>query len=1594
MFVSDQYEIKELIGEGGMGKVYRAYDRKLRAFVAIKTIVGMPDRESLKLFQKECSILTALCHPNIVDIKAIGEFEEAGQSKPFFVMPFLPGVSLARLIRDPDHSHRLTVESTADIFEHVLRALQSAHDKGIIHRDIKPSNIFVMDDDSVKVIDFGIAQVVDARTTIEQGGTPLYMSPEQLGFAPLTRATDIFSLGVVCYETLTRHHPFKDAPEGIREAILHGVPSAASNFNPSVSFALSQVVHKAMAKAPQYRFSTADEFRGMLQRALRNEGIQLFNVSRIRPRIERARKAFEEGDLSYASEILEELETEGHLDSEMSALHDQISRSKRQRRVQQLLESARARMEEEEYGLAMQKVQEVLEIDRENAPALGLKSTIAERNTDRSVDEWLSLAQHHLGNRSYKHAIQALQDVLRHRPRDEQALRLLTEVNRSEQEYLKLRAEKERAYEAARIAWQNGEISTALSKMQSVLELDRQAPDPTSRERAALYQQFFNQVRSEHDLLKNAYDEAAQQLQAGQFKKALEHCEDFLAKYPNYAPLQMLRFDIEERERQSLSKYVAEVDQRLEAEPDLDKRIALLKEAAGKYPEEVHFTSHLKLLERKRELVRGIVAKARLLAEREQFPEAKAQWETLWTIYPQYPGLDLEIDRLVQRRDQQRRTEEKAEWVGRINLQLESGEYAASLDTIRKLQTGCQREPEFAELERRAQRGIEHSLEIEGLRSSGNRLIAERSYEQGIAALRSAYGLESGNRITRADLVNALLEFANSLLHTDWRSSRLLIDDALNVDPANAWAKTLVVSVAEQEAREKRRLDRSALPAEPAAAPPGYDLPPISDPLGEHGTPGRRGSIERPEADRLPTQPKPPQAGLRPPAPPTASTAKLPAAGGSGSPNGAETSVSQSSAPGRGRVAIAGPRRDASSAAAGVFRLRELLPRRGVFHSFGVGRARRVIDQVRHARYYPYSILLPVCGAVAIIAGSIVLTSHKTEQVSKPKIVMVRLQVETSPSGATVQVSGKVCGLSPCKTALTAGSYDVRASKAGYADAQTRISVRKGEKRPKILVTLEPLLAGLRVVEIGTKDSKVQLDDGPVQKFKDAEFAAAPLTGSHSVKIIGGTGGTATVQFDAEPGSMPVVQPPDPDPFEVVVISSVGGDLSLWSAPTPLTASLDSDQPELALNNVGLDLHNVAYGAHELRLNKKKLIWKKFEVTSAPALTIFLLSQPNTGTLIVNTVGSGGGEIYIDGSPSGPTRSGQVKLPLTTGQHQVTVKQAGYNGTCTPSTVQIQQRVSNSVNCQLQPAPQWASLQIQGVPPDSEVFLDNIPLGLIKPDGNFSSAQISPGQHYIELRAQGYNTKGTAKTFEAGNMLKMTASDFPMEAMPGLLTVLTLPPAKRITITPDDEASTREVQGGVFRSQLKPGIHTVTAIWPSGLTKSRSLPIMAGKPLSEQLSLDSTGMEGWGQGVWQRDGAWFKRSGRGPILFNVTPNYGSFEFSFALPTGGMRWVLNYVDDRNYDLFEISRGSFLHTRVVNGKKKKFPRKAYPATNGASAVLRIDVTSTSLKHQLVVGGKTIPIDTLTDKNGNFVKGKFGFMPRNNDVIEISNFKFQPD
>ncbi len=257
-----KFELHELIGEGAMGAVWKAYDSVIRRFVALKLLSGAVSRstEARHRFLREARAAGALQHPNIVTIYDLGEDE--GQL--FMAMELVDGRDLSALIASTEP---LALERKLDIVIEMLQGLAYAHERGVIHRDIKPSNVRIAGDGSVKIMDFGIARLQSGDVTGSGAivGTPTYMSPEQITNGPITAATDLFAVGGLLYELLSYRKPFEgETVHGVLYQVLTTDPKPLRTMAPSIPAALERVVTKALNKVPEDRYESARQLQAAL----------------------------------------------------------------------------------------------------------------------------------------------------------------------------------------------------------------------------------------------------------------------------------------------------------------------------------------------------------------------------------------------------------------------------------------------------------------------------------------------------------------------------------------------------------------------------------------------------------------------------------------------------------------------------------------------------------------------------------------------------------------------------------------------------------------------------------------------------------------------------------------------------------------------------------------------------------------------------------------------------------------------------------------------------------------------------------------------------------------------------------------------------------------------------------------------------------------------------------------------------------------------------------------------------------------------------------------------------------------------------------
>jgi serine/threonine protein kinase/Flp pilus assembly protein TadD len=293
------YRIDAWIGAGGMGEVYRAHDTKLDRPVALKLLPPQvaADADRLRRFHTEARAASSLNHPNILVIHDFGDLD----TRPFIVSEFVDGETLARRLE----RGALPVREAVGMAIQIAGALAAAHARGLVHRDIKPENVMVRTDGYVKVLDFGLAKLVeaspDAATAFHTQpglviGTPHYMSPEQAEGKGVDERSDIFSLGVTLYELTTATRPFTgDSNLSVLSSILRDTPRPLTDVNPSLPAGLQRIVNRCLAKDRHRRYQAADDLRrdlDDLEQSLRSGELGVAPVAQ-RARVEDSKPAID-----------------------------------------------------------------------------------------------------------------------------------------------------------------------------------------------------------------------------------------------------------------------------------------------------------------------------------------------------------------------------------------------------------------------------------------------------------------------------------------------------------------------------------------------------------------------------------------------------------------------------------------------------------------------------------------------------------------------------------------------------------------------------------------------------------------------------------------------------------------------------------------------------------------------------------------------------------------------------------------------------------------------------------------------------------------------------------------------------------------------------------------------------------------------------------------------------------------------------------------------------------------------------------------------------------------------------------------------------
>ena len=266
-----RYELLEVIGMGGMAVVYKARCHRLNRLVAVKVLKDefSADEDFLRRFRAEGEAVAMLSHPNIVQVFDVSASEDAN----YIVMELIDGISLKQYM---EVKGILNWKETLHFATQIAKGLEHAHSRGIVHRDIKPHNVMVLKNGSVKVMDFGIAQVMNKSNTLtkEALGSVHYISPEQAKGSFTDSRSDIYSLGVVMFEMMTGRPPYDgDSPVAVAIQHINGGAPRPTSLNPNIPVGMEQIIMKAMALEPKDRYSSATELLSDLEEFRKNPAL-------------------------------------------------------------------------------------------------------------------------------------------------------------------------------------------------------------------------------------------------------------------------------------------------------------------------------------------------------------------------------------------------------------------------------------------------------------------------------------------------------------------------------------------------------------------------------------------------------------------------------------------------------------------------------------------------------------------------------------------------------------------------------------------------------------------------------------------------------------------------------------------------------------------------------------------------------------------------------------------------------------------------------------------------------------------------------------------------------------------------------------------------------------------------------------------------------------------------------------------------------------------------------------------------------------------------------------------------------------------------
>ncbi|HUB80112.1 MAG TPA: PEGA domain-containing protein [Bryobacteraceae bacterium] len=1105
----------------------------------------------------------------------------------------------------------------------------------------------------------------------------------------------------------------------------------------------------------------------------------------------------------------------------------------------------------------------------------------------------------------------------------------------------RVREEKAHLYQSALDAWQKGDVAAAMSTLERLAAMDRDFPDPDAG-RGSTYRNFYNQVHTESDAIKKAYEEARRHLAEGDLDAAGGICRQYLAKYPNQALFQALQSDVEGRKRQQsqpVAQAIVDTERKAEEEPDLDRRAALLEAAVKQYPGELHFLNSLKAVNDLRGVVNSMVAKARFFEERGQFSDALDQWQILKSIHPRQPGLAAEIQRLTSRRDQPPAPKPVApavpavesEWAGHARKYLEAGDYQRAMQAVTIGLAESPDNPELKAIDQEVRQGQEQANRALELLGKAHETINKGSMDAGLAALREAHQLDPRNSVIRTVLVNGLLDQARKKADSDVASADALVQEVLRIEPNHAQAMVLAQGITDRKT------------ATPPPVPPAAPLAP--GPVGEAPTLAVPASVTQ----ALLSSALPPPAPLPSPAATVPPPAKPPAP----------------------KPPTPKPPTPKPAPAAGI----------------------------------PKNLILGTAAAVGvlvIVALGVTLARHR-QKPAPPPPSRFAVMVHSSPAGAEIKISGETCGVGTCNLQLAPGSYQISAQLTGYQPASMPMNLGPGSPK-EFNVTLTPQGPKLTIFT-DLAEGAVTMDDAPAGQIQGGGAEVANLTPGKHVLAVKGGDSAASIPIAIQPGAAPALAGPiDAKNARCLLVAGFGGSARVYAAGGNFRVTLDG-KPLGALTADGLPLDGLTPGSHELVMDSDMGQHDRMVFESQPSPTLYLTvgTAQNLGTLSVET-NEDQAHLFINGQKyRRDTARGRLVVYKSPGKYKVTVQKDGF-APVLEQTVEIKAGVDTKVSFTLTAAK--SVLAVHHAPPGTDVQVDNISRGAAHADGEFQVGGIDPGKHTVTLRHDGFKTLQTEQVFTAGKTVDLQAAMEAAPTTGTLRFEIGPPGVDaHIRIRREGETQDREVSGpsvtvpegrytvSVLAPQYLPGMTTLQV--STGGTAVAALTLKKAEPKAPPKTTPTLvfGLEDWLKSPgWSSQNGMLVHKGGDWLMAPPDISHGTIRFTVVSLKGRhVEWVVADRDEKNFIHYELDDKNVTRYEVRNGSKLGQVKVAHGLDKKKPMGISLALTPQSVVMSVFRGG-WVDIDKW-DVEGSSVHGRFGFRLPGSDEIGLQEFQIVP-